>query len=567
MNDLWHDDLNGLASGWVDGMLRASWQGGTALALAWLLCRIGPRWPSAQRCWLWRLAILKLFLALLWTGPVELPILPPSLARAAVASAAPALRALPSTREEPSMRRHLNPGESFSRKPQHGQRGCPAALVWIWLAGAGAAAVLLLRDRVSIRQLLSSAVFETNPLITAACGRLAGGLGLTAIPRIRRVEAGDSPLLIGLFRPSILLPSHLLVDCPMEQIELMLAHELCHLKRRDLWWNWLPALAQMVFWFHPLVWLAGREWRLQQEVACDAVAVRATGTAPAEYGEMLLAVAARHRTLGGRWLAAAGMLDGYETLKRRLVAMKSLESTPRQRWLVVSVSLGLLALGGLIPWRVVAQNESPRARDTFSTSPPADARPDTAGTDPDSESLRRLRQLGRAMLLYAQDYDWTLPPMRDPKAAREGLYPYVRRDDSVLVDPHSNSLYLLNARLSGHRVNTRMSITYEKGPSSLNRIRVGRNGAGNTEGEGSLPLQSWPAPGVFTSTNLIRPDWAGHRWMIEHRTECIQEPDMVAAYEPGPAADGTRGVLCVDEQVKRVSESEWQRLKKVSGIP
>src|SRR5438874_2470071 len=78
MSPLLHADLDSLATGWADGVLRASWQGGAALALAWVLCRVGASWPASLRCWFWRLAFLMLMLALVWTGPVELPLLPPS---------------------------------------------------------------------------------------------------------------------------------------------------------------------------------------------------------------------------------------------------------------------------------------------------------------------------------------------------------------------------------------------------------------------------------------------------------------------------------------------------------
>ena len=69
---------------------------------------------------------------------------------------------------------------------------------------------------------------------------------------------------------------------------LALAHEMAHLRRGDLWLGWVPALANALFFFHPLVWLAGREYLQARGEACDAAAVRLTGAPPDEYGRLLL---------------------------------------------------------------------------------------------------------------------------------------------------------------------------------------------------------------------------------------------------------------------------------------
>lgn len=64
------------ASAALEQLWRASWQGGTAMVLVWGVCRMRPRTSPRVRCWLWRLAYLKLLAALVWVAPVELPVLP-----------------------------------------------------------------------------------------------------------------------------------------------------------------------------------------------------------------------------------------------------------------------------------------------------------------------------------------------------------------------------------------------------------------------------------------------------------------------------------------------------------
>src|SRR5712692_6425535 len=69
--------LNLFAAGWAGAIGRACWQGGVAIAIVWALCRLMPRLPGRIQCWLWRLAYLKLLVAVLWFVPLELPVLAP----------------------------------------------------------------------------------------------------------------------------------------------------------------------------------------------------------------------------------------------------------------------------------------------------------------------------------------------------------------------------------------------------------------------------------------------------------------------------------------------------------
>src|SRR5688500_19750313 len=72
----WIDELNAISATWLDLFVRASWQGGIALAAVWVISRFVPRIPAGHRPWLWRLAFLRLLAALVWFSPVLLPVLP-----------------------------------------------------------------------------------------------------------------------------------------------------------------------------------------------------------------------------------------------------------------------------------------------------------------------------------------------------------------------------------------------------------------------------------------------------------------------------------------------------------
>ena len=153
-------------------------------------------------------------------------------------------------------------------------------------------------------------------------------------------------------------------------IRPVLAHELAHVRRGDLLWSGLAGLVRGLFFFHPLVWLAHREALVAREAACDALALRASGARPSEYGRILLDIAAGGPERSPRWAATLGMAGPAGSLKRRLMAMKTTRQPTRRR--LVSWAFGLLMVGvvGVIPWQLVPRE----ARAQQSTPvPPAKA--------------------------------------------------------------------------------------------------------------------------------------------------------------------------------------------------
>ena len=78
-----------------------------------------------------------------------------------------------------------------------------------------------------------------------------------------------SPIIVGLLKPCIYLPIHLISDYNESDMRYMLLHELQHYKHHDAIGSFLMNLAGVVYWFNPLVWYALKEMRNDREVACD----------------------------------------------------------------------------------------------------------------------------------------------------------------------------------------------------------------------------------------------------------------------------------------------------------
>ncbi len=128
------------------------------------------------------------------------------------------------------------------------------------------------------------------------------------------VDPLPSACLVGVFRPYIALPLML----RHEDLMLVLAHELCHKKAHDHYWGLLRNACCVVHWFNPLVWLAARLSRADQEQACDERV-----TAPMKPEERLkyahtLALAAARRSAPETAVLATGMTMRSKQIKRRI---------------------------------------------------------------------------------------------------------------------------------------------------------------------------------------------------------------------------------------------------------
>ena len=127
--------------------------------------------------------------------------------------------------------------------------------------------------------------------------RLCKTLGIRQHVRIKVLESPIGPAVIGWLRPTILLPRLVIDGRSASQIELLLAHELIHIRRGDLFWALLQAVASRLWWFHPMVWMAGRMTAYEAERSCDVETIAAMKCSPASYARELLNVLERKHVL------------------------------------------------------------------------------------------------------------------------------------------------------------------------------------------------------------------------------------------------------------------------------
>jgi TonB family protein len=95
------------------------------------------------------------------------------------------------------------------------------------------------------------------------------------------------PFTKGLIKPKIYLPESTL-SWQVHELKALILHEYAHIKRRDILFITLQNMMQLLFFFHPLVWLANRQISRYREQACDDFAIQALQGKALEYGKLLL---------------------------------------------------------------------------------------------------------------------------------------------------------------------------------------------------------------------------------------------------------------------------------------
>lgn len=153
----------------------------------------------------------------------------------------------------------------------------------------------------------------------------------------------EVPFTIGVVRPKIVLPSSF-QDWSTEKLEMVIAHELAHIERRDIPWHWLNRFSCCLVWFNPLIWMAARQGIFERERACDDWVIR-SGISPIDYGKNLVEIAAM---MSGRHIEG-GVSMAEPPLKQRLHWILS-KAPNRQAssWLFrATIALSFFVLAGL----------------------------------------------------------------------------------------------------------------------------------------------------------------------------------------------------------------------------
>jgi len=174
--------------------------------------------------------------------------------------------------------------------------------------------------------------------------RLRLGAGLT----VKVVDALDVPAVIGLLRPTLLLPLAFLNEMSPDQVEVVLAHELAHIRRCDVLFALMQRMIEALLFFNPAVWWISRQVSLEREACCDAWAATLTGP-PETVAQTLFDVVKRlHQpapALSAAVALANGKRPGHFTERLRRLVEPTARARLRLPWGSFVLLLAMTALG------------------------------------------------------------------------------------------------------------------------------------------------------------------------------------------------------------------------------
>ncbi len=255
---------------------------------------IGFRGSRARvRFWMWLSASLKFLVPFSLLLSLGSHLAPGPKAAAAAPIAAVAILQI----SEPF------PGGVMGVRPKVPQHGWIAdGMFGIWLCGCAAVAVVRLRRYARIR----AAVHASRVM------------DLSLPVPVRATPAMLEPGVFGLWRPILLLPEDIMQRLTPGQFEGVVAHELCHIRRRDNLTASIHMVVEALFWFHPLVWWIGARLVEERERACDE-AVLSLGSEPIDYADGILSVCRSYLESPSRSFSGVTGSD----LKKRIHAILS----------------------------------------------------------------------------------------------------------------------------------------------------------------------------------------------------------------------------------------------------
>jgi bla regulator protein blaR1 len=171
--------------------------------------------------------------------------------------------------------------------------------------------------------------------------RLALRMGIERSVAVCRSALLETPAVIGWIKPVILVPACALTNLPPEQLEMILAHELAHIRRCDYLVNLLQTAAETLLFYHPAVWWVGRRIREEREHCADDLAVACCGDAVG-YARALAELEQVRASVPAFAMAATG--GSLLARVRRLLASHPTGPEPRSGWLFIAAILAISVL-------------------------------------------------------------------------------------------------------------------------------------------------------------------------------------------------------------------------------
>ncbi len=159
----------------------------------------------------------------------------------------------------------------------------------LWIIGIFIMIVLVIKSMLRFNNIKNSALPLQNPAVRKLYHDCLKEMHITKPIPVCSTAFLKSPIIVGLFKPCIYLPIHLISDHNVNDIRYILMHELEHYKYKDALANYFMNIIGVLYWFNPLVWYSLKEMKNDREVACDTSVLKLLDEdAYEDYGNTLI---------------------------------------------------------------------------------------------------------------------------------------------------------------------------------------------------------------------------------------------------------------------------------------
>jgi beta-lactamase regulating signal transducer with metallopeptidase domain len=230
----------------------------------------------------------------------------------------------------------------------------------LWLIGVLALSLRSLGGWWLIQRLRATANVEAAAPMLASFRRISTALGLRRPVLLRVSSAIAGPVTVGALRALVLLPLSAATSLGPDELEVVLAHELAHVRRADFFWNLVQTLVETLFFFHPAVWWLGSCIRHERELCCDDLALTVCPN-PVIYANALFQLEQQR----SRQLNLAMALDGHQparTLRLRIARIlgePQATSANRGPFSLAAAAAALVVLLLAVPQLLASLNPAP----------------------------------------------------------------------------------------------------------------------------------------------------------------------------------------------------------------
>ncbi|EDM26991.1 beta-lactamase regulatory protein 1 [Lentisphaera araneosa HTCC2155] len=186
---------------------------------------------------------------------------------------------------------------------------------------------------------------------------LSKNIGLRNPPKVIISPSVNGPAVCGLWRPALMLSEWFEDELTEEEQNMILGHELMHIRRWDLPINALFYFIVILNWFNPLLWIAFYKIGIDREAACDEQLIGSSQWSSVEYGKVLLNMNSK-QSFSGLALGFVGILNNSHSLRyriRQIASQQQLNSSFKPFFLIVIV---FFVVWGLVKPKLIAAEQT-----------------------------------------------------------------------------------------------------------------------------------------------------------------------------------------------------------------